>query len=170
MAAPPCMGEDGRQAVFVGTMLQTGDAVALCDECLVMWASALLQAMTGIDPEPFLRAVSEVSDGQEAERNTPAAEATDTVPDVSHGMPSDEPPPPAPHDTDDGERWSAEHATAEEAAAAGDQLAADLIAADQPDPPNGRGSRGSRGRGTAAVRGDQPGNGEGAYAPTDIRP
>lgn len=59
MAAPQCMSQDGNTAVFVGTMLQTGDAVALCDECLVPWSAALLQAMTGVDPTPFLQAVSE---------------------------------------------------------------------------------------------------------------
>lgn len=59
MAAPPCMSDDGNPAVFVGTMLQTGDAVALCDECLVPWAAAMLAAMTGLDPMPFLQAVSD---------------------------------------------------------------------------------------------------------------
>ena len=59
MASPACMSDDGRDAVFVGTMLQTGDAVALCDECLVPWSAALLQALTGVDPTPFLRAVSD---------------------------------------------------------------------------------------------------------------
>ena len=84
MALPSCMSDDGRQAVFVGTMLQTGDAVALCDECLVMWAAALLQAMTGVDPQPFIAAMSEA----------------DPAGDVTAGAPSDEPPAPAPADTD----------------------------------------------------------------------
>lgn len=85
MAAPPCMSEDGRPAVFVGTMLQTGDAVALCDECLVMWAAALLQAMTGVDPAPFIAAISE----------------GDPAGDAAAGAPASEPPAPAPADTDD---------------------------------------------------------------------
>lgn len=123
MAAPQCMSEDGRQAVFVGTMLQTGDAVALCDECLVMWAAALLQAMTGVDPQPFIAAMSE----------------DDPAGDVTAGAPTDEPPAPAPADTDD----------------------------DAGPPANGRSQRASRGRGTAAARGDRAGNGEGSYAPTD---
>lgn len=59
MAGPACMSEDGRPAVFVGTMLETGDSVALCDICLVGWAAALLNVMTGVDPTPFLEAVSE---------------------------------------------------------------------------------------------------------------
>jgi hypothetical protein len=123
MALPSCMSGDGRQAVFVGTMLQTGDAVALCDECLVMWTAALLQTMTGVDPGPFIAAMSE----------------TDPAGDVTAGAPSDGPPAPGPADKDPGA-----------------------------DPPsNGRSSRGSRARGTAGGRGDQPGNGQGSYAPTD---
>jgi len=59
MAGPQCMSGDGNAAVFVGTMLETGDSVELCDVCLVAWAAALLQAMTGVDPEPFLRAISD---------------------------------------------------------------------------------------------------------------
>lgn len=53
------MSQDGNPAVFVGTMLTTGDAVALCDECMVPWAAALLNVMTGLDPTPFLVAVSD---------------------------------------------------------------------------------------------------------------
>ena len=58
MAAPQCMSGDGQPAVFVGTLLQSGEAVALCDECLVPWAAAMLHAMTGVDPTPFLLAVA----------------------------------------------------------------------------------------------------------------
>lgn len=82
MAMPACMSDDGRPAVFVGTMLQTGDSVALCDECMVPWAAAILNAMTGVDPTPFLQAVSE------------------DVPTSAESAPTDEPPAPAPHDTD----------------------------------------------------------------------
>jgi len=53
------MSEDGQPAVFVGTFLNSGDSVALCDTCLVAWSAAMLQAMTGVDPEPFLKAISE---------------------------------------------------------------------------------------------------------------
>lgn len=59
MAGPPCMSGDGNPAVFVGTMLQSGDAVALCDECMVPWLAAVLHTMTDIDPAPFLLAVSD---------------------------------------------------------------------------------------------------------------
>lgn len=56
---PACTSGDGNEAVFVGTMLQTGDAVALCDQCLVGWAAALLNVMTGVDPTPFIAAISD---------------------------------------------------------------------------------------------------------------
>ena len=82
MAMPACMSDDGRPAVFVGTMLQTGDSVALCDECMVPWAAAILNAMTGVDPTPFLAAVSE------------------DAPTTAEGAPTDEAPAPAPADTD----------------------------------------------------------------------
>jgi hypothetical protein len=59
MAAPQCMSQDGNAAVFIGTFLQTGQPVAVCDECMVPWAAAVLQGMTGVDPAPFLQAISE---------------------------------------------------------------------------------------------------------------
>lgn len=77
MAAPPCMSDDGNQAVFVGTMLQTGDAVALCDECLVAWSAALLNAMTGVDPTPFLQAISDGPPERPEPADEPPAEPAD---------------------------------------------------------------------------------------------
>lgn len=88
MAAPPCMSDDGRPAVFVGTMLASGDAVALCDECLVPWTAAVLQAMTGVDPTPFLLAVS---DSEVSAAEVAAAELA-TVAAGDDGQP--DPPPP----------------------------------------------------------------------------
>lgn len=79
---PACMSEDGNPAVFVGTMLQTGDSVALCDNCLANWAVAVVSTMTGIDPAPFIAAISE------------------DAPTTAEGAPTDEPPPPAPADPD----------------------------------------------------------------------
>lgn len=84
MAGPACMSQDGNTAVFVGTMLETGDSVALCDECLVMWSAALLSTMTGIDPTPFIAAISE----------------DEVDPASAPGAPTDEPPAPGPADTD----------------------------------------------------------------------
>lgn len=66
MAPPQCESGDGNPAVFVGTFLQTGQPVALCDDCLVPWSAALLQAMTGVDPTPFLAAISDGADSSPA--------------------------------------------------------------------------------------------------------
>lgn len=76
MANPPCMSEDGNQAVFLGTFLAEGQTVALCDECLVPWSAALLQAMTGVDPKPFLEAISEGAPEAPAESDNEAPAET----------------------------------------------------------------------------------------------
>lgn len=59
MAHPPCMSGDGEPAVFIGTVLTTGDTIAVCENCWVSWAAAFLNAMTGIDPAPFILAISD---------------------------------------------------------------------------------------------------------------
>src|SRR5271170_7582483 len=84
MANPRCMSDDGNTAVFVGTMLETGDGVALCDNCLVAWAAALLNVMTGVDPMPFIAAISDdVIDGElvDADDVPPSDMEIDTEPD-----------------------------------------------------------------------------------------
>lgn len=88
MANPPCMNEDGRPAVLVATLLETGDAVALCDECIVPWAAAMLNALTGLDPTPFLAAIS---DDPAAPGPSSDGDA-DSSPDVATG-PEDSSPP-----------------------------------------------------------------------------
>lgn len=84
MANPPCMNDDGNAAVFVGTFLAEGDSVALCDSCMVPFAAAMLHAMTGVDPTPFLEAVSDdevtveqVETAETADTSPAAAEAPD---------------------------------------------------------------------------------------------
>lgn len=76
MATPMCMSGDGSPATFVGTMLATGDGFTLCDECLVSWCAAMLQATTGLDPAPFIAALSTDSapTSPDADRDTPDAE------------------------------------------------------------------------------------------------
>ena len=56
---PKCMADDGNKAVFVGTFLTNGESVALCDEHMVYFCASTLQEMTGIDPVPFVAAISE---------------------------------------------------------------------------------------------------------------
>ena len=88
MASPPCMSGDGEAAVFVGTMLETGDAVALCSECLVAWSAALLNIMTGIDPAPFIAAISEEDSSPSAGSDNGSSPAPSAA-----GEPLDPPPP-----------------------------------------------------------------------------
>lgn len=122
------MSGDGRPAVFVGTMLETGDAVALCDICLVGWAAAVLNTMTGVDPEPFLRAVSEPDD----------------VPTAAEGAPTDEPPAPAPADSDP------EAASGPEASGATEPPESSAKGRRRAESASGRTSRESPGPGTDA--------------------
>lgn len=135
MAGPACMSGDGNQAVFVGTLLQTGDAVALCDECLVPWAAAMLHAMTGVDPAPFIAAVSD---------DTQAAGAAE-------GAPTDEPPAPAPADTDDDAGWAASRVIESEQERASDSDPEDG------EPTVGR-TRSGRGSGAARTGGGPQGD------------
>lgn len=87
MANPPCMSDDGKPASFIGTFLATGDTVALCDDCMVPWTAAILNAMTGLDPTPFLVAVSD-----DLEEFVPAA--IDATEDTG-GSDTVDPPPPS---------------------------------------------------------------------------
>ena len=60
------MADDGLPAVFVGTFLGNGESVAVCDEHLVMFCASTLETMTGLDPTPFIAAISEEEPPAEA--------------------------------------------------------------------------------------------------------
>lgn len=62
MAVPVCQSQDGNAATTLITLLDGSASFALCDGCLVGWAAAALAVMTGIDPAPFITAVSEDAD------------------------------------------------------------------------------------------------------------
>lgn len=47
MAGLACQSEDGNNAVFVGTFLESGLGITVCTECLVDFFTAMLQEMTG---------------------------------------------------------------------------------------------------------------------------
>lgn len=49
MAMPACMSDDGNPAVFVGTMLQTGDAFTLCEDCFGAWVATIFAGLSGIE-------------------------------------------------------------------------------------------------------------------------
>lgn len=100
MAGPPCMSSDGNPAVFVGTFLQNGDAVALCGDCLPSFLLSAAALAIGLDPaelEQFANErTAEPPDDPAAEASEAAAPPTSAEPPLSGG----EPPAPAPHDTD----------------------------------------------------------------------
>lgn len=105
MAGPPCMSNDGNGAVFVGTFLENGDAVALCGECLPGFAIALTASMTGTDIE----ALTGFLDAQDAE--TPddvAVQAAELAAPPQSAEPPErggEPPAVAPADGDQEAGW-----------------------------------------------------------------
>jgi hypothetical protein len=69
------MADDGQKAVFVGTFLTNGESVALCDEHMVYFCASTLQDMTGVDPAPFIAAISEEGDEGEAASEIELSEA-----------------------------------------------------------------------------------------------
>lgn len=100
MAPPICMSQDGNAAVFIGTWLENGEPVALCSECLVPWSSALINALTGIDPEPFLAAALEepppLAESEPTGPTPPQSPAAGTDADPHEGEPPAEPHPDTP--------------------------------------------------------------------------
>lgn len=135
MAAPACMSDDGNPAIFVGTFLQNGDAVALCEDCLPQFAVAIAAQMTGIEVEQLAGIVAHLAAGDVEDPAGAAAEVAAPVHTTATGAPSDEPPAPAPADSDDGDALS-----------------------NYPHDPkrNGRGSRGSSARHTGTADAEAP--------------
>lgn len=100
MAAPACMTEGHGPATFIGTFLETGDAVRLCDECMPNFCAAVFERMTGVDMTPALYLASE--EGQQ-NPDGPVGEPGEVAypPDMEpKGNTGSEAPPSAPHDTD----------------------------------------------------------------------
>jgi hypothetical protein len=48
------MSNDGKQAVFIGTFMETGDAVALCEDCLPAFTATVTADMFGVDGAQLL--------------------------------------------------------------------------------------------------------------------
>jgi hypothetical protein len=92
---PECMADDGQKAVFVGTFLTNGESVALCDEHMVYFCASTLQDMTGVDPAPFIAAISE-------EAPAPPIDLDTEIEDADAGFDLGEPPEPGP-EIEDGE-------------------------------------------------------------------
>ena len=89
---PECMAEDGQAAVFVGTFLQNGQSVAVCDEHLVYFAADTLHTMTGVDPAPFIAAISD----EQPEEVDPMEPETHPEPEEPLEEPTADPTPPTP--------------------------------------------------------------------------
>jgi hypothetical protein len=124
MATPMCISDDGNKATFIGTFLETGDNVRLCDDCMPQFCAAVFERMTGVDMAPAIYLASQEgqASGLEPEGSpgevayppdmeprgtsdvdpTSAASGPSGEHGVVHGAPSDEPPAPAPADTDMG--------------------------------------------------------------------
>lgn len=85
MANPPCETEDGNPAIFMGTFLNNGQSVCLCENCLPQWAAAVVTEFTGVDVSPAFEL---------------AAQAQAEPAGTAEGAPTDEAPPEAPSDTD----------------------------------------------------------------------
>lgn len=89
---PECMAQDGLPAVFVGTFLQNGTSVAVCDEHMVYFCADTLAQMTGLDPSPFIAAISEEGPVEAPEAPAEAPEAPPEPPEE----PAVDPTPPTP--------------------------------------------------------------------------
>lgn len=48
MSSIACQTEDGNTAIFVGTFLESGNAVTVCRDCLEAFTVALAQELTGV--------------------------------------------------------------------------------------------------------------------------
>lgn len=105
MAGPPCMSSDGNAAVFVGTFLENGDAVALCGECLPGFAIALTASMTGTDIEALTGFLDAQVGGQPDEPAVVAAELAAPPQSAEPPARGGEPPAVQPADDDPEAGW-----------------------------------------------------------------
>lgn len=105
MAGPPCMSNDGNAAVFVGTFLENGDAVALCGDCLPGFAIAMTASLTGVDGDLLMRWIDT---NEPTAPEDPAGEAAELAAPPQHAEPptrGGEPPAAAPADDDPEAGW-----------------------------------------------------------------
>jgi hypothetical protein len=100
MANLHCMEGDGEPAAALVTILADGTVYTLCSTHLVAFCAGLLSSMTGIDPAPFIEAISDDQPATEAETPAGVTENGTGSHMTAEGAPTDEPPAPAPHDTD----------------------------------------------------------------------
>lgn len=66
MAIEPCQNGDGNPSVYLGTFLSTGDTDRLCQECLPVYLTGLLAALTDTDPDAIASVVMAAQDEETA--------------------------------------------------------------------------------------------------------
>jgi hypothetical protein len=74
MANPPCMSNDGKQAVFIGTFLANGDSVALCEDHLPAFTASVTADMFGVDGQQLMEWLQANAGPDEAGDESTAAE------------------------------------------------------------------------------------------------
>jgi len=100
MAALMCATPGHGPATVVVAFTAGGDTVRLCDECLPNFCAAVFEQMTGVDMTPALYLASEEGQAdRDALKGDPAEVAYPPM-TAAEGAPTDDPPAPAPHDTD----------------------------------------------------------------------
>jgi hypothetical protein len=61
MANPPCMNEDGNEAVFTGTFFTTGQSVMLCADDMITFCATIVEGMTGVPVASFIQEFNEAA-------------------------------------------------------------------------------------------------------------
>ena len=88
------MNEDGNAAVFVGTLLDSGDSVTLCPPCLVGWAVGIVEGGTGLPVSDIIAEAQRQLDSvpgaaDDVEPAEADGEGTDAPKDVEADTPED---------------------------------------------------------------------------------
>lgn len=63
MANIPCMNEDGNQASFIISNIDTGDVISVCASCFPLWVLTVAEAMTGINEAAASSDAAEATQG-----------------------------------------------------------------------------------------------------------
>lgn len=92
---PPCMSDDGNAAVFVGTLLESGNSITVCPDCLVSFALSIVESNTGL---PIAELIAQANESGEYVETPPAV--------VGDGYAHDEPEYDEPDDDTDDEQDS----------------------------------------------------------------
>ena len=68
----PCMNEDGNQASFIISNIDTGDVISVCGECFPLWVLSVAEAMTAmVAPENAPEAAETTQGASTAKKKAP---------------------------------------------------------------------------------------------------